>query len=61
MKPEDIIKLIREDSVQLLEGLTAIESMSKELSVAAQSLGNVAKEAKKVIAITEKVSKRLGK
>lgn len=58
MKPEDIIKLIKEDSIQLLEGLTAIESMSKELSSAAQSLGNVANEAKKIISIAEKVSKR---
>jgi len=61
MKPEDIFKILREDSNQLLEGLSAIESLSKNLSTAAQALGNIAQDAKKVISIAEKVSKKIQK
>ncbi|MCL6542065.1 MAG: hypothetical protein K6T87_16030 [Roseiflexus sp.] len=61
MKPDDIFRLLKEDSNQILEGLSTIESLSKNLSAVAQALGNIAQDAKKIISIAENVSRRIQK
>jgi len=60
MKPEEIFKLLREGSGEVLEGLEALTRMSNKMADTAKSLGEVAEEAKKVIVVAERVSKKFG-
>ncbi len=59
MKPEDILKLIKEGSIEVIEGLGALESMGKNLTVAGRALEDVSKDARKLIIVAEKLSKKM--
>jgi len=60
MKPEEIIKLLREGSGEVLEGLEALTRMSNKMSETAKNLGEMAQEAKKVVEMADKISRKFG-
>lgn len=59
MKPEDILKLIKEAGVEAVEGLGAMESMGKNLTIAGQALEAASRDAKKVMEVAGRISKRI--
>jgi len=60
MKPEEIFKLLREGSGEVLEGLEALTRMSNKMSETAKNLGEMAQEAKKVVEMADKISRKFG-
>lgn len=61
MKPEDILKMVKEGSIEVIEGLGALESMGKNLAVAGRALEEVSKDARKLTIVVEKLSKKIHK
>lgn len=59
MKPEEIFKLLREGSGEVLEGLEALTRMSNKMAEAAKNLGEMAQEAKIVIQKVDNISKKV--
>jgi len=60
MKPEEIFKMLREGSGEVLEGLEALTRMSNKMAEAAKNLGEMAQEAKKVVETADKISRKFG-
>jgi len=60
MKSEEIFKLLREGSGEVLEGLEALTRMSNKMAEAAKNLGEMAQEAKKVVETADKISRKFG-
>jgi len=60
MKPEEIFKMLREGSGEVLEGLEALTRMSNKMSETAKNLGEMAQEAKKVVEMADKISRKFG-
>jgi len=59
MKPEDILRLVKEGSIEVIEGLGSLESMGKNLAIAGHALEEASKDARKLIIVAEKLSKKL--
>lgn len=59
MKPEDIIKLIKEGSYEALEGLEALASMGKNLTIAGHALESASQDARKIMDVAGKISKKM--
>ncbi len=60
MKPEDILKMVKEGSIEIIEGLGALESMGKNLTIAGQALESASRDAKKIIEVAGKISEKIG-
>lgn len=59
MKPEDIIRLIKEGGYDAVEGLGYLESLGKNLTIAGQAMQSASKDMKGLIEVAGKISKKM--
>ena len=59
MKPEDVLRLIREGSMDAIEGLGYLENLGTNLTSAGQAIAASSKDLKKLIEVAERLSKKI--